>query len=383
MACQAAAAGECRNLTLGWFSYVKLLHRHIGQLLVVGFGGTTVSAELRALAREWDLGGVILFGRNIEAPEQVAELAFETQDLARDVPLWVSVDQEGGRVARLRAPFTEWPPMGGLGRCRDTGLAERFAAALADELSAVGVTLDFAPVLDVQNEAADPVIGDRALSSDPDEVGRLGGVIIETLQRNGVAACAKHFPGHGDTRADSHHELPVVEHPPERLREHEMAPFRAAIAADVAAVMTAHVLYPALDDEQPATLSRTIVDEVLRGELGHEGLVVTDDLDMGAITASHTVGQAAVRALDAGCDTVLVCGDSIERHAAVIEALIHAVETNELDGRLIERAQVRQQRVKARFMGGEFPRRPLSGKALRARLGTGLHQAVALEIARA
>ena len=354
--------------------------------MVVGFGGYTVSAELRALAREWDLGGVILFGRNIEAPEQVAELAFESQELAYDVPLWVSVDQEGGRVARLRAPFTEWPPMGGLGRCGDTGLAERFAAGLADELSAVGVTLNFAPVLDVFNEAAGPVdhvIGDRALSADPDAVGRLGGVIIETLQRHGIAACAKHFPGHGDTRVDSHHELPVVEHPPDRLREHEMAPFRAAIAADVATVMTAHVLYPALDDEQPATLSRTIVDDILRRELGHQGLVVTDDLDMGAITASHTVEQAAVRALDAGCDTVLVCGDSVECHAAVIEAIIHAVETDDLDGRQIEKARVRQQRVKARFMGGERPRRPLSGKALRARLGTALHQAAAEEIARA
>ena len=353
---------------------------------MVGFGGYIVSAELRALAREWDLGGVILFGRNIEAPEQVAELAFEIQELAHDVPLWVGVDQEGGRVARLRAPCTEWPPMADLGRCGDIGLAERFAAALADELSAVGVTLDFAPVLDVHNAAADlvdHVIGDRALSSDPDQVGRIGGVIIETLQRRGIAACAKHFPGHGEARADSHHELPVIELPPERLREHEMAPFRAAIAADVATVMTAHVLYPALDAERAATLSHTIVEGILRRELGHQGLIVTDDLDMGAIVGSQTVEQAAVRALDAGCDTVLVCGDSIERHAAMIEAIIHAVETDELDDGRIEVARVRQQRVKARFMGGERPSRPLSGKALRARLGTALHQAVAEDIARA
>ena len=365
---------------------MKSLHRHVGQLLVAGFGGCTVPPELRSLAREWDLGGVILFGRNVEAPEQVAELAFETQALARDVPLWVSVDQEGGRVARLRAPFTEWPPMAGLGCRGDAGLAERFAAALADELSAVGVTLDFAPVLDVYNANADPVdhvIGDRALSSDPDDVGRLGRVIIETLQRNGIAACAKHFPGHGETWADSHKELPIVEHPPERLREHEMAPFRAAIAADVATVMTAHVMYPALDDVRPATLSRTIVDGILRRELGHRGLIVTDDLDMGAITGSFTVEQAAVRALDAGCDTVLVCGDSIERHASVLEAIIHAVETDELNGRRIEGARVRQQRVKARFMGGERLRRPLSGQSLRARLGTALHQSVAEDIARA
>ena len=350
---------------------------------MAGFGGYTVPAELRALARDWDLGGVILFERNVEAPEQVAELAFEIQSLAHDVPLWVGVDQEGGRVARLRAPFTEWPPMEGLGRRGDTGLAERFATALADELLAVGVTIDFAPVLDVRNEAADPVIGDRALSSDAAEVGRVGRVVIERLQRRGLAACAKHFPGHGDTRADSHDELPVVEHPPERLRAHEMAPFRAAIAAEVAAVMTAHVLYPALDDARPATLSRRIVHDILRRELAHQGLIVTDDLDMGAITGSLAVEDAAVCALAAGCDTVLVCGDSVERHAAVCEAIIHAVEAEELDGRLIDDAWARHRRVKARFMGGERPRRPLSGQALRARLGTASHQVVAEEMARA
>ncbi|HJN46411.1 MAG: beta-N-acetylhexosaminidase [Vicinamibacterales bacterium] len=365
---------------------MKALHRHVGQLVVAGFGGYTASAELRALTKEWDLGGVILFGRNIESPEQMAELTFEVQELAQDVPLWVSVDQEGGRVARLRAPFTEWPPMEAVGRSGDTELAERFASALGHELSAVGVTLDFAPVLDLRSETAHPgdhVIGDRALSSDVEEVGRFGRVIISTLQRHGIAACAKHFPGHGDTQVDSHQELPVVEHPSDRLREHEMAPFRIAIAADVATVMTAHVLYPALDDERPATLSPTIVTDILRRELGHQGLIVTDDLDMGAITGSQTVEQAAVRALRAGCDTVLMCSESIDRHAAVLEAVIHAVEEGELDSRVIEDAWVRQQRVKATFMGGEPRRRPLSGQALRARLGTAQHKAVAEEIARA
>ena len=155
--------------------------------------------------------------------------------------------------------------------------------------------------------------------------------------------------------ADSHKELPVVEHPPERLREHEMAPFRAAIAADVAAVMTAHVLYTALDDERPATLSRAIVDEILRRELGHQGLVVTDDLDMGAIAGLQTVEQAAVRALDAGCDTVLVCGDSIGRHAEVLEAIIHAVETDELDGRLVEAAWGSATACEGQVHGGRTP----------------------------
>ena len=359
------------------------LHRLVGQVMMAGFGGCTVPVELRALAREWDLGGVVLFARNVEAPEQVAELTFAARGLARETPLWVGIDQEGGRVARLRAPFTEWPAMAHLGRRGAEDLARRFARALAAELSAVGVTLDFAPVLDLFNEAADPVIGDRALSSDPGTVGRLGSGIVAGLQEGGVAACAKHFPGHGDARTDSHKELPVVEHDPERLRAHEMAPFRAAVAAEVAAVMTAHVVYPALDEGRPATLSRTIVDGILRREWGHRGLVVTDDLEMGAIAADRTVEQAAVDAIACGCDTVLVCGASIERHASVLEAIIHAVEDGDLDRRLVEEACARQRRVKARFLAGDGPRRPLSRRQLLERIGSDEHRALAETLARA
>ena len=351
--------------------------------MMAGFGGSTVPVELRALAREWDLGGVVLFARNVEAPEQVAELTFEAEGLARETPLWIGIDQEGGRVARLRAPFTEWPAMAHLGRHGADALARRFAQALAAELSAMGVTLDFAPVLDLYNDAADPVIGDRALSSDAEAVGRLGRSIVAGLQEGGVAGCAKHFPGHGDAEVDSHRELPVVEHDPERLRAHEMAPFRAAVEGEVAAVMTAHVVYPGLDEEHPATLSRMIVDGILRRECGHRGLIVTDDLEMGAITADRTVEQAAVQAIAAGCDTILVCGASVERHASVLEAIIHAVEAGDLDRRLVEEAWVRHQRVKARFLGGARPRRPLSRRQILERIGSAEHQSVAEAIARA
>src|SRR5260221_183001 len=207
------------------------LRRHIGQLLIAGFNGTQIPVELRSLAKEFGLGGVILFARNIVEPEQVAEVAFEAARLVTELPVWVSVDQEGGRVARLKAPFTEWPPMATLGRSRDARLAERFARALAAELKAVGITLDYAPVLDVFTNPKNTVIGDRALAQKAHEVARLGAAIIRGLQHDGIAACGKHFPGHGDTVADSHHELPLVEHPPERLREVEFLPFRPAIDA--------------------------------------------------------------------------------------------------------------------------------------------------------
>jgi beta-N-acetylhexosaminidase len=178
----------------------------------------TITPELRSLAKEFQLGGLILFARNVEAPEQVAELAHDAQQLTRELPLWISADQEGGRVARLRKPFTEWPPMAVLGRSGDVELARRFAKALATELRAVGVTLDFAPVLDIHTNPKNPVIGDRALAEDAGLVARLGVAIIQGLQDNGVAACGKHFPGHGDTSVDSHFELPLVEHAPDRIR---------------------------------------------------------------------------------------------------------------------------------------------------------------------
>src|SRR5262244_1637890 len=235
------------------------LRRQIGRLLIAGFNGGQVPVELRSIAREFGLGGVILFGRNIEAPEQVAELAFEAARLTPDLPCWVSVDQEGGRVARLKSPFTEWPPMATLGRSGDVRLAERFAKALATELKTVGITLDYAPVLDIHTNPKNPVIGDRALAEKAADVARLGSAIVRTLQAEGLAACGKHFPGHGDTSTDSHVELPLVEHPPERLREVEFAPFRAAIDAGVATIMTAHVLVPALDERRPASLSKRIV----------------------------------------------------------------------------------------------------------------------------
>ena len=357
------------------------IRRHVGQYAIVGFDGTAIPQEVRALAREFDLGGVIVFARNVEAPEQVAELAHEAQTLAQDLPLWVGVDQEGGRVARLRAPFTEWPPMAVLGNSGDTDLTERFARALASELSGVGITLDFAPVLDVHSNPKNPVIGDRALSSDPVTVARLGAVIIRTLQANGIAACGKHFPGHGDTSEDSHHELPVVDHPPDQLREREWVPFRAAIDAGVAVVMTAHVLVPALDAERPATLSRTIVHDQLRQALGQDGLIAADDLQMQAIAGSYTLEDAAAGAVGAGCDLVLLCGTDVGRQAAALEAIIHAVEAGTLSVRDVEAAMARQGRVKARFLGS-IRARPRATRRISELVGRSESWAVAEEIAR-
>src|SRR5689334_5372924 len=336
------------------------LRRQIGRLLIAGFGGHQVPVELASLAREFSLGGVILFARNVVEPEQVAELCYESARLVPDLPLWVSVDQEGGRVARLKAPFTEWPPMATLGRAGDVKLAERFGRALAAEIRAVGITLDYAPVLDVHTNPKNPVIGDRALAERASEVARIGAAIIRAMQDEHVAACGKHFPGHGDTSKDSHLELPLVEHPPERLRELEFKPFRAAIEAQVATIMTAHVLVPALDEERPATLSPRIVTDILRAELKYDGVILSDDLEMKALANDYAVPAAAVMAVQAGCDGVLICSGDYDVQAQALEALIHAVEEERLPLTRVEDALRRQRRAKERFLAAPVGGRPLS-----------------------
>ncbi|MGH9409195.1 MAG: beta-N-acetylhexosaminidase [Vicinamibacterales bacterium] len=356
------------------------IRRHVGQLAIVGFDGATLPADVRAIAREFDLGGVIFFARNVVEPEQVAELSREAQALASELPLWVSIDQEGGRVARLKRPFTEWPPMRALGRAGDDGLARRFARALAAELKAVGISLDYAPVLDVNTNPNNPVIGDRALSERAEDVARLGRAIIETLQREGIAACGKHFPGHGDTSTDSHHELPLLDHPPDRLQAVELVPFKAAIAAGVASIMTAHILIPSLDEENPATLSPAIVDGLLKRDLGFGGVVLSDDLDMKAISGRFGYAEATVRAIAAGCDVVLMCAPNAEAQVVALEAVLRAVETERLPERRVDDALARHRRMKERFLAG--PRaRPATGVALRALLGCDEHQAIAHEMA--
>jgi beta-N-acetylhexosaminidase len=370
------------------------IRRSIGQLLIGSLPGTTIPSELRSLAREFGLGGVILFARNVEAPEQVAELARDLQELAGDLPLWVSVDQEGGRVARLRAPFTEWPPMATLGRSGDVTLARRFASALAAELRAVGITLDYAPVLDIHTNPNNPVIGDRALADNAEMVGKLGTAIIQGLQEGGVAACGKHFPGHGDTSVDSHHELPIVEHPPDRIRRVECVPFREAINAGVAFIMTAHVLVPSLDEGRPATLSRRIVYDILRDELGFEGVILSDDLEMQALARSYSVPDAAVGAIQAGCDGVLVCRAQatdrtrdIEVQAEALEGLIHAVEDERIPYRRLDDALARQRRAKERFLAGSAGRASTVRLAARQgppydQVGSDEHRRIAEEMAR-
>jgi beta-N-acetylhexosaminidase len=354
---------------------LRELRRHVGRLAIVGFNGHTVPDDLRRLIDAFDLGGVIYFPRNLLDPPQVAELSREVAALARAWPIWISIDQEGGRVARLRAPFTEWPPVIALGRSGDDRLAERFAIALAKELLAVGINLDYAPVLDVHTNPANPVIGDRALAEQADLAARLGAVLISAMQGTGITACGKHFPGHGDTTADSHHELPVVEHVRRRLDDVEFVPFRRAIEAQVATMMTAHVLVPALDPDRIASFSPVIVRGILKDELGFPGVVISDDLGMKAVSARATFAETAVAAIAAGCDAALMCHASIDECVEAFEALIHAVEKDRIPSTRLDDAWARQRRAKERFLPGAAASVPIET------VGCEAHQAIARQMA--
>jgi beta-N-acetylhexosaminidase len=267
-----------------------------------------------------------------------------------------------------------------LGRSGNVELAARFAAALAEELKAVGITLDYAPVLDILTNPKNPVIGDRALAEDAASVAQLGAAIVRGLQDNGVAACGKHFPGHGDTSVDSHLDLPLVEHPPDRIRRVECLPFRDAIGADVAFIMTALVLVPSLDEERPATLSRRIVQDLLREELGFQGVILSDDLEMKAIARSWPIPDAAVQAVTAGCDGLLICSGDVELQARTLEALVYAVEQDQIPYKRLEDAQKRLRRAKERFLAAPVA----SGRTPRLRhvLGCDAHQRIAEEMSR-
>jgi beta-N-acetylhexosaminidase len=303
-----------------------------GQVLVVGYPATGAPEELRRLLRAGALGGVVLFRRNVgahaEVAAQIAALLAELPAQLRDErPLLVAVDQEGGRVERLREPpVLRLPAMRTLAAIGDEALVRRAAAALGRQLRALGFTMDFAPVLDVDTNPDNPVIGDRAFGSAAAEVARYALPFADGLAAAGVLACGKHFPGHGDTHLDSHHALPVLPHPRARLDAVELAPFRAA-RGRVPSLMTAHVVFEALDPVVPATLSRRVITGLLRGELGYQGVVYSDDLEMKAVADRWSAGEAAVGAIDAGCDAVLVCSDP-GRALAAHEALVRRAEAD-------------------------------------------------------
>lgn len=297
------------------------LDGRIGRLFMSGMPGPEMDRETEALIRDHALGGVILFARNIEDPVQVATLCIRLQEAAMDsqgVPLFLSVDQEGGRVARLREPFTQFPGNSVIGNDPNaTERASEFGKTTAREMRLVGLNMNMAPVVDVRMGAPEQHLDGRIFSDDPHKVAKLGQCVVKSLQENGVMAVAKHFPGLGRATRDPHHDLPTIEADLQEIEAFHLPPFRAAMEQGVAAVMTSHALYPALDPEYPGTLSHRVVTGLIREKLGFDGLIITDDLEMGAIRRKWGVAAGAVNAFAAGCDILLICRDQ----GAVLEGM--------------------------------------------------------------
>lgn len=311
----------------------------IGQLLIIGLRGKTLTQDEAEFIVKNNIGGVVLFARNLESPKQIHELVAALQSLrhkSRDkLPLFIGIDMEGGRVARLKEPFTQWPAVSHLGKIDSTSVAFRFGMAMASELRTMGINLDFAPCVDVLTNPKNTVIGDRSLSKDPEQVAKLASALVRGYIKGGIIPCAKHFPGHGNTGVDSHEALPVEEVDLQRLREVEMVPFKRVFRARLDMVMTGHIKYPKIDPEWPVTLSEKFIQGILRSELRYRNIVISDDLDMKALSAHYPVEDIPVRALQAGCDIMLYC-NNFEHPQVALDAIAKAIKDHRLTAKQID-----------------------------------------------
>lgn len=311
------------------------MDEHCG-LLMIGIAGRMPSPDERKFLRECGVGGVILFSRNYEGKSQLSGLTRALEDAAGR-ELLIAVDQEGGRVQRFGPPFTRIPPMAEIGKAGNAeALAGEIGNDVGEELRAVGINVNFAPVLDVATNPANPVIGDRAFSSDPMEVARLGVAYMRGLQSAGVAACGKHFPGHGDTSVDSHESLPVIRHGRQRFDTCEFIPFVKAIEAGVDSIMTAHVLATGLDPGEISSASAKVM-AILRSEMHYDGVVFSDDLLMKGISDKYAPAESAWRVIAAGSDMAPICTDDLTVHRGAAEGLKRARDEGLLpDARIAE-----------------------------------------------
>ena len=333
------------------------LQEKIGQMLLLGWQGAGahgVNDQAAALVDELAVGGVIVFARNVGTPDGLRETLTGLQARARArglPPLFIAVDQEGGRVSRLGPPHFALPPSAReIGDTGDPGRARAAAQAIAGQLKPLGLNWDFAPVLDVNNNPRNPVIGDRSYGDDPQLVAAMGLAAVRGFQEDsGILACGKHFPGHGDTDTDSHFALPRIAHGRDRLEQVELIPFRAAIASGLAAIMTAHILFPALDPTLPATLSPRILTGLLREELDFSGLIITDCLEMKGVAKGWGTPEAGVLAVLAGAD-ILLCCHTWDTQRALRDALVSAVQDGRVPEARIDQSLARIAAAKARWV---------------------------------
>ncbi|WP_068694832.1 beta-N-acetylhexosaminidase [Paenibacillus yonginensis] len=326
------------------------LNEKIGQMVIVGLDGTELQADARKMIETYKVGGFILYKPNITNANQTLTFLNQLKKANKPNPaaLWLSTDQEGGRVSRMPEPYLKIPTAKDIGQKNSTAYATGIGQALGEEIKSVGFNLDFAPVMDINSNPNNPVIGDRSYGADADAVIKNGTAVLKGLQSEGIAAVIKHFPGHGDTSVDSHLELPVVNKSLKQLEAFELLPFQAAVKQGTDMVMVAHLLIPKIDPDYPASLSKQMITGLLRDKLGFDGVVITDDLTMGGIVKHYGIAEAAVRSIQAGSDIVLV-GHDTDRETAVIEALRKAAGSGKLAEQEIDQHVYRILKLKQKY----------------------------------
>lgn len=309
------------------------LRELLGQHLIIGIAGTALTNDEKKFIVENNIAGIILMGRNCVNPQQIRDLCAEIQSLRHKMqdrtPLFIGIDMEGGRVHRVKPPFTQWPPLKLVGDLDAPTVAFHFAQRMGTELMSVGINLDFAPCIDIFNNPKNTVIGDRAVSSDAGQVEKMTSALIRGYIKSGILSCGKHFPGHGMTVVDSHEELPIEEADLKRLNEVELLPFKKAARSRVDMMMTSHILFKNIDPKNPVTLSEFFLKKLLRDEMKYKGLVITDDLDMKAMAKHYDKEEIPVLAMQAGADLLLYCNEPASPPAA-LEGLLNAVAQGRL-----------------------------------------------------
>lgn len=330
------------------------LQQRVAQMFIVNLYGSQLTEAGADFLTRYQPGGVVLLGDNISTPAALTALINSyqhTSTASGGLPLLVAVDQEGGPISHLKEGFTAFPTPALVTASQDVDLAHRLGAALAEELLAVGVNMDLAPVADLQTNPRNPIIKRRSFGSSPTLVSPILGAFVAGMQGQGVLATAKHFPGHGDSSDDSHTALPVIPLDRTRLEAVELAPFRAAIKADVSAIMVAHIWYPALEPQEnlPASLSVNIIDGLLHREMGYDGLVMTDALDMDAIDTTYSYSDAVLKAIEAGVDLVIAAHVSLDSQIRAIQAVVEAVQSGRLSEERINQSVRRILAAKARY----------------------------------
>lgn len=322
----------------------------IGQMVIAGFDGYEVNDHVRSLIRDYRIGGFILYGNNVRSTSQLLALInwLKITNSLNKVPIFVSVDEEGGRVSRMPAEFVNIPSSGAIGKVNDSALSYRVGSVIAEMIRSFGFNMDFAPVLDINSNPNNPVIGDRAFGSTAGIVSRLGVQTMLGIRDGGVIPVVKHFPGHGDTSVDSHTALPVVNYGLNRLESFEFVPFQAAINNGADAVMVAHILLTQIDPANPSSMSRTVITDILRNRLGFQGVVITDDMTMGAITKNYDLTDAAVRSVNAGSDIILLSG-GYNNEVRVLNALKNAAAAGRIPMSRINESVYRILKLKQKY----------------------------------